>query len=155
LSTESTQADPCQVDPCQVDFYLLGQSAPEASKLACRLALMAWERKQDIFIATASESSAKQLDELMWQYPQGRFLPHAVAGDVDAVKAPVNIGPLSDLKPTDVVINLCQEAVPDPERFSRVLEIVPFANDERDASRLKFRNYRNLGLTPRTHEINK
>lgn len=116
---------------------------------------MAWERKQHIFIVTASESSARQLDELMWQHPQGRFLPHAAGDDVDAAKAPVNIGPLASLKPTDVVINLCQQAVPDPERFSRVLEIVPFANDERDASRLKFRNYRNLGLTPRTHEINK
>lgn len=91
----------------------------------------------------------------MWQHPQGRFLPHAGVGGADAAKAPVNIGPLASLKPTDVVINLCQQAVPDPERFSRVLEIVPFANDERDASRLKFRNYRNLGLTPRTHEINK
>ena len=91
----------------------------------------------------------------MWQYPQGRFLPHALADEMDANKAPVNIGTLSTLKPTDVVINLCQEAVPQPARFNRVLEIVPFANDQRDASRLKFKNYRTQGLKPRTHEINK
>ena len=91
----------------------------------------------------------------MWQFPQERFLPHAEAKAIDAVKAPVNIGTISSLKPTDVVINLCHEVVPGPERFSRVLEIVPFANDERDASRLKYKNYRNLGLKPRTHEINK
>lgn len=116
---------------------------------------MAWERKQDIFIITATESSGKQLDELMWQYPEGRFLPHTTAGADDAARAAVNIGTISGLKPTDVVINLCQEAVPGPERFSRVLEIVPYANDERDASRLKYKNYRELGLKPRTHEINK
>ncbi len=116
---------------------------------------MAWERKQHIFIITATESSGKQLGELMWQYPQERFLPHADAGGDDATKAPVNIGTLSDLKATDVVINLCHEAVPEPGRFRRVLEIVPFADDERDASRLKYKNYRNLGLKPRTHEINK
>jgi DNA polymerase-3 subunit chi len=142
-------------EPCQVDFYLLGQSSPGANKLACRLALMALERKQKIFIITPSDASSEQLDELMWQYPQGRFVPHARVEDQDAAKALVNIGGLSDLNPTDVVINLCSEAIPQPERFSRVLEIVPYADDEKAASRVKFRIYRNLGLDPQTHEINK
>ena len=91
----------------------------------------------------------------MWQYPEGRFLPHATIEDRDCAKAPVKIGTLSGLNPADVVINLCPEAVPQPERFSRVLEIVPYADDEKTASRVKFRIYRNLGLKPQTHEINK
>jgi len=37
---------------------------------------------------------------------------------------------------------------------SRVLEIVPFAENERQASRVKFKTYRSLGLEPRTQEIN-
>ena len=116
---------------------------------------MALERKQKIFIITPSEASSEQLDELMWQYPEGRFVPHTMIEDQDAAKAPVNIGGLSGLNPADVVINLCPEAIPQPERFSRVLEIVPYADDEREASRVKFRIYRNLGLDPQTHEINK
>ena len=115
---------------------------------------MALERKQKIFIITDSDTTGKQLDELMWQYPEGRFLPHAMIDDRDSAKAPVLIGTLSGLNPADVVINLCQEAVPQPERFSRVLEIVPYADDEKAASRVKFRVYRNLGLDPQTHEIN-
>jgi len=140
---------------CQVDFYLLGESSPGAAKLACRLALMALERKQEIFIITASEASSEQLDELMWQYPEGRFIPHARTGGQDSAKAPVNIGMLSSLNPADVVINLCPEAVPQPERFNRVLEIVPYDDNEKEASRVKFRIYRNLGLNPQTHEISK
>ena len=116
---------------------------------------MAWEQKQKIYIVNTTETNAKQLANLMWEYPQGRFLPHVMAAEQDAGKAPVNIGTLSSLKPTDVVINLCPEAIPQPDRFSRVLEIVPFANDEREASRAKFKTYRNQGITPRTHEINK
>jgi DNA polymerase-3 subunit chi len=150
LNGEITQAE-----SCQVDFYLLGESSPGAAKLACRLALMALERNQNIFVITNSDTSAEQLDELMWQYPEGRFIPHARAGEPDSGKAPVNIGLLSSLNPADVVINLCPEAVPQPERFSRVLEIVPYADNEREASRVKFRIYRNLGLDPQTHEINK
>jgi len=95
------------------------------------------------------------LDELMWQNPQGRFLPHTSADDPQAGKAPVNIGAISGLKTTDVVINLCSEAIPQPDRFSRVLEIVPFVPEEREASRVKYKSYRKLGLNPRTHEINK
>jgi DNA polymerase-3 subunit chi len=149
LSGEITNSE-----TCQVDFYLLGDSSADAAKLACRLALMAWERKQKIFIITSTHDGGKKLQELMWQYPEGRFLPHAQARDQDAGKAPVNIGMLSSLNPTDVVINLCPEAVPQPERFSRLLEIVPFAETERQASRVKYKTYLNLGLKPRTHNIN-
>lgn len=115
---------------------------------------MAWERKQTVFIVTDTETAGKELDALMWQYPQGRFLPHARAEQPDAGKTGVNIGTLSSLKPADVVINLCPEAIPDPAAFSRILEIVPFADDERQASRVKYKTYRNLGITPRTQEIN-
>jgi len=150
LSIERTQTE-----PCQVDFYLLGETSPGADKLACRLALMALEHNQEVFVIVASEASAGQLDELMWQYPEGRFVPHALSGADDSAKAPVNIGTLSALKPVEVVINLRSEPVPRPEAFSRVLEIVPAAEDEKAASRVKYRNYRNQGLVPRTHEINK
>ena len=142
-------------ESCQVDFYLLGKSSLEADKLACRLALMAWERKQGVFLVTDSDTTCEQLNELMWLYPEGRFLPHTRATDQDARKSPVNIGLFSDLNPTDVVINLSPGAVPEPERFNRILEIVPYADDERQASRLKFKAYRNQGLNPQTHEINK
>jgi DNA polymerase-3 subunit chi len=147
-------AESVNQEPCQVDFYLLGASSPSAEKLACRLALMAWERKQQIYIVTATTHSVKQLDELMWQYPEDRFLPHASCESENFEAAPVKIDTLSGLKPSDVVINLCPEAIPQPERFSRVLEIVPYANEERKASRTKFKTYRNLGLKPQTHEIN-
>ena len=142
-------------ESCQVDFYLLGASSSGADRLACRLALMAWERKQKIFIITATGSSGKQLGELMWQYPEGRFLPHTGVNDQDSGKAPINIGTLSGLNPTDVVINLGPEAVPQPERFSRVLEFVPCAESEKQASRVKYKAYRNQGISPRTHDINK
>lgn len=141
-------------EACQVDFYLLGNPSAVAAKLACRLALMAWERKQNIFIITRTKDACEELLELMWQFPDERFLPHADTQDRYSDKAPVNIGTLSSLNPTDVVINLCPEAVPQPERFSRILEIVPHAEDERQASRVKYKTYLNQGLKPKTHNIN-
>ena len=150
MSTEAAISE-----PTQVDFYLLSDTSRQAGVFACRLAMMAWERKQRIYVIAASESSVRQLDEQMWQQPDKRFLPHSTSDDPNANKTPVIIGTISGLNPTDVVINLCPDAVPQPERFKRVLEIVPFADNERQASRLKYKTYRNLGLKPRTHEINK
>ena len=148
-------SDAANPDSCQVDFYLLGDASLNAGRLACRLAMMAWERKQQVFISASSEAAIDQLDELMWQFPPGRFIPHARADAVDAAKAPVNIGTLSSLKPAEVMINLCPDAIPQPARFKRILEIVPFAENEREASRAKYRTYSNLGLNPELHEINK
>ena len=145
-------SDTTNSEICQVDFYLLEETSPGAGKVACRLALMAWERNQKVFIVTGSKAATQQLDNQMWEHPEGRFLPHVTTNSMDSTKAPVNIGTLSALNPTDVVINLCPEAVPQPERFSRILEIVPFASDEREASRVKYKTYRNLGITPRTQE---
>ena len=116
---------------------------------------MAFERMQKVFIVTQTQAETEQLDELMWQYPAGRFLPHARADDQESAKAPVIIGVLSDLYPTDVVINLCAEAVPQPERFSRILEFVPYADDKKQASRVKYTTYRDQGLKPRTSEASK
>jgi len=89
----------------------------------------------------------------MWQHPDQRFLPHTTLDDPNAVKAPVVIGTLCRLKPTDVVINLCPDVVPHTERFRRILEIVPYADNERQTSRAKYKAYRNLGLKPQPHEI--
>jgi len=145
--------DAANPELCQVDFYLLGDRAMQAGEFACRLAMMAWEQKQKTYIIMATESSISQLDDQMWQQPDQRFLPHSTAGDPNSGKAPVIIGTLSNLNSTDVVINLCPDTVPQTGKYKRILEIVPFADSERQASRVKYKAYRSLGLNPQTHEI--
>ena len=143
------------VEPCQVDFYVLGNPSIRADLFACRLTMMAWERRQKVFLLTNSEAQATELDDLLWEFPQGRFLPHTKSGDVNAARTPVTIGTASDLNPVDVVINLCPEAIAEPGRFGRILEIVPHADEERAASRIKFLSYRDQGIRPQKHEISK
>ncbi len=111
----------------------------QAGEFACRLAMMAWEHKQKTYLIAATESLVSQLDDQMWQHPDRRFLPHTTAEDANSSKAPVIIGTLSGLIPTDVVINLCPDTVPQTEKYKRILEIVPFADSERQASRVKYK----------------
>ena len=142
-------------ETCQVDFYVLGDGALTAEQLACRLALMAWEQGHQIAVLTETTDIANKLDELMWDYPAGRFLPHsAEPGDT---RAPVIIG-TSDMpiqQDKEVIINLTSTAISEPDRFKRLLEIVPGSPSQRTASRHKFRSYREQGLDPASHAIGK
>ncbi len=142
-------------DACQVDFYILGDGAPTAEQLACRLALMAWEQGHQITVLTETTELANKLDELMWDYPVGRFLPHSV--EPDDTQVPVIIGKSDMPIPggSEVIINLSSSAVSRTDRFKRLLEIVPGSPEQRTASRNKFRTYREQGLNPASHPIKK
>jgi DNA polymerase-3 subunit chi len=148
---------------CQVDFYVLAESSPPAEQLACRLSLMAWEQGHRVSVLAPDENTARSVDELMWDYPPARFLPHergapglvAAGQGVAGRGAPVSIVLSADQlgADRDVVVNLGGEAVPEPGRFHRLLEIVPAEPHLREASRDKFRYYRKLGLQPTKHDI--
>ena len=76
-------------DTCQVDFYVLSRDSQTAERLACRLALMAWEQGKQIAVLTENADEVQKLDALMWDYPPGRFLPHST--NFSDPSAPVRI----------------------------------------------------------------
>jgi len=140
---------------CQVDFYVLSSLDQSAGQQACHLALMAWEQGNQIVVLAENQDEVRKLDELMWEYPAGRFLPHSK--EPDDASAPIRICTARQKPFTncDVIINLTNDAVTEPERFRRLLEIVPCRESERTASRQKFLSYRNRGLQPANHTIGK
>jgi DNA polymerase-3 subunit chi len=136
-----------------VDFYVLESASQSAERLACRLAMMAWEQGHRVSVLTGSESTAGSLDEIMWDYPPGRFLPHGRGEAAVAAPVCIELDGTGIAPDRDVVINLSGQAVPEPGRFARLLEIVPGDEAQRLASRQKFREYRDLGLKPVSHTI--
>lgn len=138
---------------CQVDFYILKTAQLDSGRLACRLALMAWERGHRSQVLAADEESARAIDDLLWQSPADRFLPHGRSGTPDGEAAPVRVATPDQLTGGEVVINLSRMPVTEPGRFTRLLEIVPHQAADREASREKFRYYRDHGLEPQTHDI--
>ena len=137
---------------CQVDFYVLARPTQSPGQFVCRLAMMAWEQGHRILVRTENQEEASRLDELMWDYPPGRFLPHGLGG---REAAPVAITTRDEAIPEhrNLVINLCTQPVPEPEHLARLCEIVPAEPSQRTASREKFRAYRARGLAPETHDI--
>jgi DNA polymerase-3 subunit chi len=138
-----------------VDFYVLASAEMSAQHLACRLAMMAWEQGHRISVLAGDETEARSLDETMWDYPAGRFLPHGIgdAGASSPVRIVLRESEIGEDR--DVVINLGEAPLEQPVRFARLLEIVPGDPSRRAASRQKFRSYRDLGLEPIHHKIGK
>lgn len=142
----------------EIDFYILDQQ-PGKSRLnfACRLAEKAVGRNLEILINTATEADCKHLDELLWTFSQGSFLPHRTLIDADGSDQgePIVIGcghePQNER--WDLMINLAAEVPEFFSQFHRVAELVDSAEDVRAAGRERFRYYRDRGYELRTHHI--
>ena len=141
-------------DRCKVDFYVLARPTQSAGEVVCRLAMKAWEQGFRVQIRAGSETEAQALDELMWDYPPGRFLPHEAAPAGEDVPVSITTPESGIPAHRDLVINLCTDPVPEPQRYRRLCEIVPAEAAQRTASREKYRVYRDLGLNPEKHDLN-
>jgi DNA polymerase III subunit chi len=137
----------------QIDFYVLERVDEHArNTLACKLAEKAWRLENTIHIHTMSKADAERLDELLWTFRDGSFVPHELAGGT--TNAPVTIG-FGDntVKPRDLLITLCDEIPPFAETFPRVAELVTSDEDCRTKSRKRYAIYRDQGHVLETHKI--
>jgi DNA polymerase-3 subunit chi len=138
---------------CKVTFYVVASAQQTTQTVACRLALKAWEQGHHVLVLVGDENEAVSLDKIMWDIPAGRFLPHS-RGPADAdTPVSIDVHGAEVAEGRDVVINLAEQAVSEPGRYKRLLEIVPGSDQQRQASRQKFRIYRDLGMEPETHKI--
>ena len=140
-------------EPCQVDFYVLDEASRPADELVCRLTLMAWEQGLSVLLLTEGGHHAGHLDNLLWEQPPGRFIPHQLLSS--GQEAPVTIATRDQApgRQADVLINLTRTPAAHPDSFRRVLEVVPASGDGRQAAREKFKTYRDLGLKPAHHPV--
>jgi len=142
----------------QVDFYVLPDDSAEGRLVfACRLADKAAHLRQSVLINTATTTDSARLDDLLWTFAQGSFLPHRVvtAGTDQGRREPVLIGcgvaPEGDEQ--QVLINLADDVPDFFTRYERVVEIIDGNAERRRQGRERFRLYRERGYTPRDHQM--
>ncbi len=137
----------------RIDFYIL-KSNTNRELAACRLCEKAWQQGMQIYIQADSESQALQLDELLWTFRDGSFLPHCLTTDSVAGATPVIIGWNSEPQQArQVLINLAQAVPSFYTRFERLAEIVNQEDRVRNAGRERFAFYRQQNHELHHHEI--
>ena len=142
----------------QVDFYILDLDSDDARlRLACRLVDKALQRDLHVFVHSASDDEARKLDELLWTFEQGSFIPHrVVSGEPESAPAePVLIAVNRPPSPGrwDVLVNLAADVPEFFSRYERVAEIVDANALRREQSRERYRFYRDRGYKLNTFKV--
>ena len=140
----------------RVDFYVLDSTVPGGrERFACRLAETAYERGHRVYIHAPDSAGAARMDDLLWSFRAGSFIPHALASPEPDPDVPVHIG--HDGEPADhedVLINLAEEIPRFFSRFARVAEVIVGDESGRRQGRERFRFYRERGYPLESHDIN-
>jgi DNA polymerase-3 subunit chi len=142
----------------QVDFYILPNDSADARLLlACRIADKALEQSQHVLINTDSAAESARLDDLLWTFSQGSFIPHRVieTGGNGEFAEPVLIGCgiAPEAEDWHVLINLGRDVPEFFSRYQRVAELVDGNEQRRELGRRRFRFYRDRGYELNTHRM--
>jgi DNA polymerase III subunit chi len=168
----------------RVDFYVMeGAAAAARLKVACRLAEKAYLASQRALIWHTDRTELEALDELLWTFADGSFVPHewltsngvpGVSWGTDnsrervsegssdsrqrlaetSAAAPVLLSAGSPPAQTfDFVINLAADPPPFLHLTRRIAEIIDGDEGRRRAGRVRFKAYRELGIEPATHTL--
>lgn len=147
----------------KVDFYILdgvGASRPEV--YLCRLLEKIYLKGHRCYIYQPEPSAAKQLDQLLWTFREGSFIPHQQQSsrsveqtDQSKLLNVITIGTEqpADHDDDDVLINMALEVPEFFGRFQRLVEIVGNNTEQKNASRSRYRYYRDRGYPLGTHKI--
>lgn len=136
----------------RIDFYISPDPDPRARlRLACRLADKAYQNGHAVFVYAPRGEQARELDELLWTFRAGAFVPHGRLEE--GSDAPVLISSQPPEGAGEVLVTLDEGVPPFFSRFQRVAELVGGDPAERRAGRERFRFYRERGYPLHTHEL--
>jgi len=114
----------------QIDFYILSSNDPIA--IACRLLEKAYEHNCTVYVHTASEAMATQLDEKLWTMKDTSFIPHQLVSDIAETTPPIFIGFGEQFPeyPAEILMNITPELPEFATQFERIMHIVPAGEPE-------------------------
>jgi DNA polymerase-3 subunit chi len=139
----------------RVDFYVLASSGEQSRRqFVCRLAEKAYRLDNSVHILARDRHSAEQIDELLWTWREGSFVPHEIVPGSSSMPAPVTIA-FDEISGAtgDLLINLADSVPGTAAAFPRIAEIVSSDDDQRRQSRQRFALYREQGHTLQTHKL--
>lgn len=124
-------------------------------KRFCHFAQRHVEAGATVAVFTAGPEQARAMDDLLWTFDEGGFVPHSILGAATSPLEKIVVSkPGTERPAADVIMNFSDEAVaagvllaPDAEIV--VYEFVPPDSPAaRQASRRKWEGYKKMGIAP-------
>ncbi len=129
-----------------VVFYQLTEQEKSPSARAASLIAEAYTNKQKVGVLCDSQAQAEEVDELLWQLPASRFVPHNMHGEGPPTGTPVEIyWQASQVGRRPVVVNLSQELVMSPQHHQQIIDFVPVEDDAKQQARVRYKKYQQAG----------
>lgn len=126
-----------------VTFFLLaGDSEDARARFACKLAANFCYEKSRVHILASNRDSLRRLDELLWEYPSNRFVPHEILGGTSGLCLVTLSHEDKFDGSAEVLINTTNSIPQIAGQFQRICEIVLASGRHR--ARDHYRHYRSL-----------
>lgn len=130
----------------QVTFYQLPDAQQAGQEVACSLIADAYAYKQRVVVLCQDKAQAEALDDLLWQLPAKRFVPHNMSGEGPPSGTPVEIcwSP-TQISRRHLLVNL-SNAMPDAiGQYQYIIDFVPGEEDAKQAARVRYKQFQQAG----------
>jgi len=129
-----------------VTFYQLIDSDNGVAVRASEVIATAFANKQKISVLCDTQAQAEEVDELLWQLPAERFVPHNLFGEGPHVGTPVEIcWQPEQVARRQMVVNVGSGMVPSPNQHRQIIDFVPVDDNAKQAARVRYKNYQQAG----------
>lgn len=139
-----------------IRFYILSsRSEKDRYHFACKLIEKAYRSGHKVYVLTDTEKQSRQLDDLLWTFRAGSFIPHQIySGIPPSEDIPVVIGSLDAPENWQkTIVNLSSRNPEEISRTERLLEILDDNENIKAVGRNRYRNYQLQGHAIHTHKI--
>lgn len=140
----------------EISFYVLPtESTQERHLFACKLIEKAYRSGSFAYVLTDSLEQSQLIDDLLWTFRAGSFIPHQVhTGEQPAVENVVLIGSINPPEHWQkTVINLSSQCPQDFQNAERILEILDNGEETKAWGRQRYRQYQQAGIKPVYHDM--
>lgn len=132
----------------QVIFYQLSASDNGVAGKASEIVANAFANKQKMSVLCDTQAQAEEVDELLWQLPANRFVPHNLYGEGPQAGTPVEIcWQPEQVARRQMVVNVGSGMVPSPNLHRQIIDFVPVDENAKQAARVRYKNYQQAGCS--------
>jgi len=141
--------------PEAIFYVLASESETDRQHFACRLIEKIYRGGQFCYVLTDSSQQSQQIDDLLWTFRAGSFVPHSLyqndtPADIDEVL--INGEPIPKNR-RDIVVNLSTHIPQQFEQCKKIVEILTSSQESRKMGRQRYRHYQQAGFKMTTHNM--
>lgn len=140
----------------EVAFYVLASEDEQQRLLyVCKLVEKAYRNGSYCYVLTDTDAQAQKLDDLLWTFRRGSFIPHQLyTGTEPPFGNVILIGSIAAPESWQkVIVNVSSQFPQHIGQAERILEIVDATPEIKSEGRQRYRRYQQLDLAPVIHNV--